>query len=621
MPGTDLEQFRRFVESKLDSVESQMRQLQDAQMDGQDDAAKWRARHEQGHAIQEHRVNLLDARVSTVEISAARSSDQLKEMEKFILGMSVDTLKTRLEKFAIDIEKAFGDVHQVEADLANHIGTISETYGQTQTQINIIKQTMDSHGSQMISLNSHVNAQLNLAADKVGGLEGRVTGMAASSGSAVGISPPGIPGSFLGQASLGGKCHCHHLDQLMMEMATAKSDIQNLGGLSGYVTVCQSLDARIKLMEDLMDKFKQPADAKPQDPMAGGNDTWNKYLQGAGGGAASPSLPGVLGASQVGQGYGGYGGGDGYSSWFPGGAGGPPGGGGGYPGGGGQWPRMPQNGGLNVWNIDKIFDDKVAMSNDHSYDGNANGEKWKIKVEGYWIGKLPALLEVIEWASKQDAKPITKVALETERQEAVSAGRWKPTLTDDILDRVNGIIWGFLNLCLKGEAHRMFLMADRLNGLEGWRRVTGSIYRGRENHQSQLRDKLRVPQKVHKLEDVEMGIINFETLIRDYIAVDGTPPNDLEKKSDIMHMMPAEVREGLLWHSTDRTHSYEEFRDHIKMQTNSILYHRGKLKSQINAVELPEAGDENGKAPSEDDQIELLAAAVYKRMGKGGGKG
>ena len=65
--------------------------------------------------------------------------------------------------------------------------------------------------------------------------------------------------------------------------------------------------------------------------------------------------------------------------------------------------------------MDKVFDDKVAMSSDHVYDGNTNGEKWRIKVEGYWISKLPALLEVLDWTIGQESTPITKVSLEMER--------------------------------------------------------------------------------------------------------------------------------------------------------------------------------------------------------------
>ena len=163
------------------------------------------------------------------------------------------------------------------------------------------------------------------------------------------------------------------------------------------------------------------------------------------------------------------------------------------------------------------------MSSDHSFDGNSNGEKWRVNIEGYWISKLPALVEILDWVVKQDAKPITKLSLETQRQAEVASGAWKAYITDDVLERISGLIWGFLNLALKGEAHRAFMMADRLNGFEGWRIVVSSIHRGRENRQQMLRKMVRAPQPINKLEDVEMGIITYDSLIRDYVAVEGTP--------------------------------------------------------------------------------------------------
>ena len=294
-----------------------------------------------------------------------------------------------------------------------------------------------------------------------------------------------------------------------------------------------------------------------------------------------------------------------------------PGWNGGYPGGGG-YPHHGAYGrydGHGTPNLEKLFDDKVALSNDYTFDGGAGGDKWRIKVEGYWIAKMPALLEVIEWVSKQDGNPLSKESIEVQREKEVGGGRWKDVLTGPVLDRVNGIIWGFLNLCLKGEAHRSFQMAPRLNGLEGWRMVVSSIHRGRDNRQAQLRKLIRNPPSISKLEDVEMGIVNFDSLIRDYVACDGSPPNDLEKKTDLLDMLPNEIRENLLWRATDSSKTYEEFRDHIKVQANHVLYHRGKFKGQINSVEQGAAPQEYG-----DEQVDGIIAAIQKRMGSGGGQ-
>ena len=537
-PGTDLELFRKYVESKFAEMENQIKDTSNLHYDDRDDWDKWRARHDQLHAVQEHRANLLDARVTATEAANGQAADKFREVEKFVVGMSVQTLKERLEKFAVDIEKAFSDVHQVEADLSNHIGTIAETYGQLQNKIDLQKQSLDAHASTIGWISTNTTDQLNKAAERISGLESRVSGMPVGPS----VVPPGLPSGALTQAFQGGKCHCHHVDQLMAEMMAVKTDVQNLGHLSGYVTVCQSLDARIKAIEDSLNAQKSQVPATSADTMAGGNDSWTNYLSGgvggipgyASGGDASHGgggnphgggggLPSGGGGYPGGGGFG-YPGGGGFSGGFSGGGGFPGSGGGGYPGGGGQWPRLQgQSPGFNPWNLEKSFDDKVAMSSEHSFDGNSNGEKWRVKIEGYWISKLPALVEILDWVVKQDAKPITRLSLETQRQAEVSSGAWKAYITDDVLERISGLIWGFLNLALKGEAHRAFMMADRLNGFEGWRIVVSSIHRGRENRQQMLRKMVRAPQPINKLEDVEMGIITYDSLIRDYVAVEGTP--------------------------------------------------------------------------------------------------
>ena len=49
-----------------------------------------------------------------------------------------------------------------------------------------------------------------------------------------------------------------------------------------------------------------------------------------------------------------------------------------------------------------------------------------------------------------------------------------------------------------------------------------------------------------KLEDVERGIVNYDNLIREYEAVQGVAPTEAEKKSDLLDMLPGEIRENLL---------------------------------------------------------------------------
>ena len=45
-------------------------------------------------------------------------------------------------------------------------------------------------------------------------------------------------------------------------------------------------------------------------------------------------------------------------------------------------------------NLEKLFDDKVALSAEYAYKGGNGGEQWRVRVRGYWISKCPLLLKI-----------------------------------------------------------------------------------------------------------------------------------------------------------------------------------------------------------------------------------
>ncbi len=47
-------------------------------------------------------------------------------------------------------------------------------------------------------------------------------------------------------------------------------------------------------------------------------------------------------------------------------------------------------------NCGRIFDDTVALSEGYRYDGASGGAKWKKRVRGYWLSKLPDLQPILE---------------------------------------------------------------------------------------------------------------------------------------------------------------------------------------------------------------------------------
>ena len=142
-PGCDLESLRIFIESKFNHIENELRNITDYQYEYEDKMGQWQTRVDAYQSNQEQRMNISDGRLAVVEGTAQKAHDMLHEMEKFVLGMNVQTLKQRLEKFAADIEKAFNGVHQVESDLLNHVGLMGVTYNQQQQQIDKFKETTE----------------------------------------------------------------------------------------------------------------------------------------------------------------------------------------------------------------------------------------------------------------------------------------------------------------------------------------------------------------------------------------------------------------------------------------------------------------------------------------------
>ena len=75
------------------------------------------------------------------------------------------------------------------------------------------------------------------------------------------------------------------------------------------------------------------------------------------------------------------------------------------------------NGPVKVGIISKLFDDKVALSNEYSYDGGDNGDHWLAKVRGYLVSKCTAMLPILKWAEGVGDCVITKELTEAEEKK------------------------------------------------------------------------------------------------------------------------------------------------------------------------------------------------------------
>ena len=226
-----------------------------------------------------------------------------------------------------------------------------------------------------------------------------------------------------------------------------------------------------------------------------------------------------------------------------------------------------------------LFDDKMTTQEEYRFNGVKGGIAWKGKVERHFISRAPILRQILEWAEKEELETITPEKF----QEAVGMA-----LMHEQVQMVNAAIWGFLSGAISGVAEDIFKNADMLNGLDAWRRITRYIDHGRGIRRETLRREIKMlhTRPIKALENVEHGVAEFENLFAEYARAGGSAPTDQEQKDDLLHILPAELREALLWNTSD-CRSFHEFRDMVITQAGKILMNRQKLPVHHVAEEPP----------------------------------
>ena len=241
-----------------------------------------------------------------------------------------------------------------------------------------------------------------------------------------------------------------------------------------------------------------------------------------------------------------------------------------------------------------IFDEKMAAT-EFRFDGVKGGAVWKSRIERYFISKVPALREILLWAEKHDQRVVTE-----ENFLAVvihGIDEWKQQV-------INAQIWGFLSSCVHGTAETMFKQAEMLNGLDSWRRIVRVIDNGLPLQLEQLRGEVRMlhTRPIKDLESVATGIAEFDAKLKEYSDAGGTGfDKDNEKKSDLLAILPARLREDLLWNASGKE-TYIAFRDMVLVQSARILFDRNRSKPGVHAVDEYRAHDGDNNDEHHDDE-------------------
>ena len=106
---------------------------------------------------------------------------------------------------------------------------------------------------------------------------------------------------------------------------------------------------------------------------------------------------------------------------------------------------------LGLLNNDKLdrslFGGQETSQSEYRFDGKLGGVIWKEKLTQYFMGKVPALWKILEWAEKHDRARVTETNL-----NSVVGHFMKQTQQEFLLSQM----WGFLSTCVTGSAAVMF---------------------------------------------------------------------------------------------------------------------------------------------------------------------
>ena len=113
--------------------------------------------------------------------------------------------------------------------------------------------------------------------------------------------------------------------------------------------------------------------------------------------------------------------------------------------------------------------------------------------------------------------------------------------------------------------------------------------------------------KIPNLEQVPVGIANFDNIIRESVEEGGTQLTETEKKNDLMAILPHGLQSNLIWSASDVDVNCVNFRDRIKNQAAKMQLMKRK---QVNLLGGEEESSAN-KASDDDDETTVAALGKF----------
>ena len=166
-----------------------------------------------------------------------------------------------------------------------------------------------------------------------------------------------------------------------------------------------------------------------------------------------------------------------------------------------------------------------------------------MEVRNYLIGQCSDCEPLLDFAERHNGV----ITLEAVDRLAGPQGHLALDLDPRV---VSGHIWTWLGIALKGKAKGVYNTGGRervRNGLEAWRKIYAHIINGVKLHNMGLRDQVFQPKEVRNYHDVNGAISDWESIYRDYLDTDGRPMTPYEEKMTVLKILPAAMRDNMLW--------------------------------------------------------------------------
>ena len=73
-----------------------------------------------------------------------------------------------------------------------------------------------------------------------------------------------------------------------------------------------------------------------------------------------------------------------------------------------------------------------------------------------------------------------------------------------------------------------------------------------------LKREMKIVQNkpIKTLNDVELGVAEYENAIQAYTEAGGLPPTDKDKKDDLLNLLPEKLQADLKWHAKDKAKQF-----------------------------------------------------------------